>query len=57
MTSTNNPTREKNLSDLVEATRIAGSVPETDFWKELEERMDIRDESVQNLVKPRNIKD
>jgi hypothetical protein len=48
---------EKDAQDLVDASRIAASVPMTDFWKELEERMTIRDESEQDLVKPRAIKD
>lgn len=52
-----NADREKNLNELVDATRIANSVPMTEFWKELEERMAIRDESVQETVKPRVFKD
>lgn len=57
MSKPNSPEREKNLKELVDATRIANSVPMTEFWKELEERMQIRDESTQEMVNPRNLND
>ncbi len=53
----NSPDREKNLQSLTDATRIAASVPLTDFWKELEERMQIRDDSTKETVSPRDLKE
>jgi hypothetical protein len=44
----------ENKADLVKAARIAESKPgESDFWKEVEDRMDVREESKNELVQPR----
>lgn len=52
-------TEIKDKKALIVAARIAkgGMTPEADqFWKELEQRMDIRAKAEKDLVKPREIR-